>query len=90
MVIDFPKIVNQYNDEFTQFVVDNKDDPELPLAAYRYLCAKLDMPEYDMYALSEETYLKIEGAVNGLLDRARFDGIITVAWFLQNRRCQRG
>lgn len=85
---NFPS--NTENAHFDVFLKDNNDDPELPLLVYDHLCHLMDTPRHELCCISDETYAKIEGAVNGLLERAEANGVITNPYRLKERRVQRG
>lgn len=86
-VLQFPE--NVENAHFDQFLKDHNDDPELPILVYHHLCDVLGKNHYEIASLSSTTYLNMEGAVNGLLDRAMNNGVITNENRLINRRVQR-
>lgn len=74
-ILNFP--TNQDNTNFDTFLRDHNDDPELPLLVYDRLCQLTDTPRHELCCVTLETYGKISGAVNGLMDRAMSRGVIT-------------
>ena len=87
-ILRFPEQLE--NSHFDMFLKEHNDDPELPLLVYHHLCDVLKMNHYEISAISSTTYMNVEGAVNGLMDRALSNGVITNENRLINRRVQRG
>jgi hypothetical protein len=74
-ILNFPTHAD--NTKFDTFLRDNNEDPELPLLVYDHLCQLTDTPRHELCCITLETYNKIRGAVNGLMDRAVQQGVIT-------------
>jgi hypothetical protein len=87
-VFAFPKTTE--NAHFDRFLKENNEDPELPLLVYDHLCTLLDTTKHELAAVTDQTYRDIEAAVNGLMESAETQGVITNPNRLQNRRVVHG
>lgn len=85
-ILQFPEKLE--NAHFDTFLKENNQDPELPLMVYNHLCETLKLPRYELASMSSHSYNRIEGAVNGLLDRAESQGVIDNPHRLIMRRVQ--
>lgn len=73
---------------FNTFLKEYENNRELPLWVYHDVARYIDTEPLELAALSNATYNEVESTVNGLLAKAREDGVIGGASHLKDRKCQ--
>ena len=87
-VLTFKQKPNFEDVSFNNFLKDHETSRELPLWTYYEIARRIDTEPLDLSAVSDATYEEIQATVNGLLLKARDDGVIGGTSYLKDRRCQ--